>query len=542
MGAYVTRLFLTAFTAVLFLANGCRETVAPAPGTNSLEEPITPTLAVAHGPGFGFLSPLSRDQTFSGQTDESARPTVVVCERTIGVNVQGATACVSEVALFAMTSGTGSENIRYDENSETYIVNWKTDQCVWGPCTLDARKVFRIRVLLRGVELGFSDVQVVPSRQHAKLMSGEYLSLVNGRTLPIKFRIAVGAVATSTGDGAPVAVSSDGGAMQSADGAVGLLIPQGAIEQTTGITIAPITTPSVGLIEGSVYRFGPDGTQFAKPVTLSIAYDPSKLPAGSRERSLGLFHIAEDGTRTSVPFSRVDPVTNVVTGEVSHFSDYGAGPNTPIDYIDVADDNELNNIGIFQRIVSIDEVRPLPQKHTVWLGLFDAQQQHLFGRNVTIMNFNPEILSIDSVQISASAGSVPALMTASAAGHLAVHALGLARLRVSAEDVTHDVFISVGPVPFTRWLSVEPANSRPMGNFRVHLGQTLQLGVRTWEIGSDVPVPNPAITWESSNPAIATVSSSGLVTARAPGSVTIIALADGVLPDLTVLAAVPPTP
>ncbi|MBI4542543.1 MAG: hypothetical protein HY705_05895, partial [Gemmatimonadetes bacterium] len=74
---------------------------------------------------------------------------------------------------------------------EYYIVNWHTDQFA-----LDPAVTYRIRALVGDVELGFADVDVVSGGKELKDVStGEFIPLLDGRTLPIKFRIEQGFVA-----------------------------------------------------------------------------------------------------------------------------------------------------------------------------------------------------------------------------------------------------------------------------------------------------------------------------------------------------------
>jgi hypothetical protein len=71
---------------------------------------------------------------------------------------------------------------------ELYIVNWHTDE--FG---LDPEKVYRVRVFVGAIEVGFADVDLVNSGGLLKNVdTGEFIPLLDGRTLPIKFRLEVG--------------------------------------------------------------------------------------------------------------------------------------------------------------------------------------------------------------------------------------------------------------------------------------------------------------------------------------------------------------
>jgi len=140
----------------------------------------------AHGAGnphFFFLPPIADPPAFSGQFDATQSPAVKICE-------WAGTACGVEIAAFSMTAGRGSEIVRIDPVGEIYIVNWMTQDD-----NLDPAKPYRLRVLANGFELGHADVDVVTSTQEAKGVDTEqYVPLVAGRPLVIKFRIEEGAL------------------------------------------------------------------------------------------------------------------------------------------------------------------------------------------------------------------------------------------------------------------------------------------------------------------------------------------------------------
>jgi Bacterial Ig-like domain (group 2)/Right handed beta helix region len=129
-------------------------------------------------------------------------------------------------------------------------------------------------------------------------------------------------------------------------GAVSLTIPPGATTAPT-LTVAPVpTAPADDRIPaGGAYVFGPDGAQFATPITVSLRYDPAQIPAAKRK--LLRLHLVEGSTVTEVPGSTVDSASGRVSAPVSHFSTYailvpadpsqvavsaGAGQSTFVNY------------------------------------------------------------------------------------------------------------------------------------------------------------------------------------------------------------------
>jgi len=149
----------------------------------SPESPLSP---IAQGPSFVisdgahagnshffFLPPMVRNPSFSGTFDGTRSPVVRISED--GSPLVDLTATIPA-------------------GSEQYQVDWHTDRF-----NLDPAKTYRITILVDGVVLGFADVDVVSTGGQLKnVNTGEYIPLLDGRTLPIKFRIENGAIPAGT--------------------------------------------------------------------------------------------------------------------------------------------------------------------------------------------------------------------------------------------------------------------------------------------------------------------------------------------------------
>jgi len=123
--------------------------------------------------------------------------------------------------------------------------------------------------------------------------------------------------------GAPAffSVNSTGKAITTSDGKMTLDLPSNALTNETTISIHPIQNLfAAGYTVVSAYRFGPEGTSFLKPATLSVKYDPSSLPSGLNEGDLRLFTQQSDGDFAELEDSFVNLEDHVASGKVSHFS------------------------------------------------------------------------------------------------------------------------------------------------------------------------------------------------------------------------------
>jgi hypothetical protein len=226
---------------------------------------------------FYWLPPMADDPgSFTTAFDGSLSPVVRICDL--------ADCAANQVAEFTTTTGPGSETVRVMGEDQHYIVNWHTDESNVSP-----GPIYRITVLAGGTPLGFADVQFRASGQDAKnLSTDQIIGLLDGRTLPIKFRIEEGAVF--------VISPTDGGTVEALDGTVTIEIPPGALAEETGITVEPVDEanppeplPDDGdALPGTVVDFGPDGLEFEEPVELALPI-PATLPVGVILEALRLY-------------------------------------------------------------------------------------------------------------------------------------------------------------------------------------------------------------------------------------------------------------
>jgi hypothetical protein len=99
-------------------------------------------------------------------------------------------------------------------------------------------------------------------------------------------------------------------------------VPPGALPADTVITItrAPdAPAPTGATVLGTSYVLGPEGTQFSKPVTVRLGFDPSKLPQGISPASVVVI-TAPSGSDHYAPLAGGTVTGNQVSAPTSHFS------------------------------------------------------------------------------------------------------------------------------------------------------------------------------------------------------------------------------
>ena len=74
----------------------------------------------------------------------------------------------------------------------------------------------------------------------------------------------------------------------------------------------------------AVYDYGPDGTTFDQPVTITMSYDPAEIPEGVAEEDL-IIAFFDESTGEWVPLDDivVDTENNTISGTVTHFTIFG---------------------------------------------------------------------------------------------------------------------------------------------------------------------------------------------------------------------------
>jgi len=129
----------------------------------------------------------------------------------------------------------------------------------------------------------------------------------------------------------------------SEDSRTWVTIPEGTTgltaegEPLTSITVEEVTLPPPPPEDNAVialtYNFGPEGATFDEPVSITIQYSESDIPAGIAEEDLTIA-VWDDLTGQWVKLDTVvDTVNNTATAQVTHFSTFTVlAPNLPASF------------------------------------------------------------------------------------------------------------------------------------------------------------------------------------------------------------------
>ncbi len=174
-------------------------------------------------------------------------------------------------------------------------------------------------------------VQVVGASSFKKSVASFDVALAIGNpsTIGVQLQGAPGSTVTISVDAELATsgtVTSAGGNIVFLGGQVQLSVPAGALGSTTILTATPVAPPTPDVIPGTAIDFGPSGTTFGAPVTITIAYDPSTLPLGVRPAYLEMKWWNVDHWE-ALANNSVDVVHSTVSATTTHFSIYALLPN-----------------------------------------------------------------------------------------------------------------------------------------------------------------------------------------------------------------------
>jgi hypothetical protein len=137
--------------------------------------------------------------------------------------------------------------------------------------------------------------------------------------------LMVALCALGCGDGGSMvakSIGTAGGSVTATDGTK-IDVPGGALTAETMISITSTpnaAAPTATTLVGTPQTFGPEGAQFTKPVTVTLAFDAAKLPMGKTAADIVIW-TAPAGSTNYVPAEVTMVVdSSHVSTAVSHFS------------------------------------------------------------------------------------------------------------------------------------------------------------------------------------------------------------------------------
>jgi hypothetical protein len=264
---------IVALASALAVCIACRD-------QHPITSPLRPSADFSDGrvaggnPHFFFLPPLVSQPSFSGTFNPALRPVVEICQLNVDLNN-------IPIACSATVPTINPGIVQLDLLDQLYQVNWNT---LLPP--IDPTKFYRIQVRVApgGSVLGFADVDpVLNGTELQNVNTGEFIGLVDGRTLPIKFRIEIG-IACHTTDCFEGTVGAAGGTFITSSGLAGTLFPPFALNQDALLVIdrvdqrpcEPLDLPQFA----GCYHFSTDprpANGFNSLVTVGICADNSTL-------------------------------------------------------------------------------------------------------------------------------------------------------------------------------------------------------------------------------------------------------------------------
>ena len=233
---------------------------------------------------FFFLPPLVADPSAHANFDDEGfnpalNPSVQICELAADPNLDPATDCRTTGTGPVLVANFGPASITVSEADEHYRANWRTDDS-----NLSPDRFYRIQVFLGSTRVGFADIDPVTSaRELRSLRTGEVIPLVDGRTLPIRFRLENGVLCENESDCGEFRVTNDGGTFLTNTGFAGVrfepgFLPPGVEEAT--LTIERVVVPGDNRCHGE--SSGRLWREFEG--CYSFTLDPDVAPFGGIQR------------------------------------------------------------------------------------------------------------------------------------------------------------------------------------------------------------------------------------------------------------------
>lgn len=144
-----------------------------------------------------------------------------------------------------------------------------------------------------------------------------------------------------------VQIGASGGTATFLNGAVVLEVPAGAVSNNVSITVDPISNPldDDHLLAGTAYEFGPNGTVFAVPVRLTLAFDPGTLPEDATVENVAIGRFSGSEWQPLATDLEVDLEAGSISGNIDQFSSWSVmhEPCEPVQLSETQRGGSLSN-------------------------------------------------------------------------------------------------------------------------------------------------------------------------------------------------------
>jgi YVTN family beta-propeller protein len=218
--------------------------------------------------------------------------------------------------------------------NRTYITNGGNAVSVIDGTTYTVASTVRVGSRLGGIAVNPSTGQIFVANYDSNTLS----VFKEGSTSSLPMLTARKAIPTDVlGSHSALQIGDDGKTqdtfnLMSSDGKLSISLPaktqilDSAGKPATGIyTVVkenPPTLPSTSRMIGLAYEFGPPGTTFNPPLSLSYHYTHDQIPTGVNEADICLA-LYDENTQKWIPVNgTLDTDVNLITANISHFSTY----------------------------------------------------------------------------------------------------------------------------------------------------------------------------------------------------------------------------
>ena len=149
---------------------------------------------------------------------------------------------------------------------------------------------------------------------------------------------SLGTEETTPYDASETVVATAGGTVTNTADTVEVTIPADALSSDTDVTIETGEDTGSFQVQGAepvdyIYDFGPEGTEFSSPVTLTFNYDDTEMTL-EEENNLDIYYYNTETSLWEAQGAIVDTTLNILTLSVDHFSEFIIAMNVAASGID----------------------------------------------------------------------------------------------------------------------------------------------------------------------------------------------------------------